>query len=61
MGDGMITTYNYWISLIHSNELDELELEIKDEIFKMVPYMEPNDIQTTQEDAINIAEGYNYE
>ena len=57
----MTDTYNYWISLIHSGALEELELEIKEEIFKMTPYMEPEDIDTTQEDAISLAQGYNYE
>jgi|TARA_R110000744_G_scaffold162672_1_gene279321 hypothetical protein len=36
----MTETYNYWLALIHSGNLEELELEIKEEIFKMNPYME---------------------
>jgi hypothetical protein len=57
----MTETYNYWLSLIHSGSLEELEIEIKEEIFKMTPYMDYSTTDITEEEAIDIAQGYNYE
>ena len=57
----MQETYNYWISLIHSGSLEELEVEIKEEIFKMTPYMDYSTRDITEEEAIGIAQGYKYD
>ena len=58
----MTETYNYWLSLLQSGKLEDLEMEIKEEVFKMTPYLEPEDIPDVEiDEAYNIAQGYNYE
>jgi hypothetical protein len=53
--------YQNWLMLIENNDIDELEEEIREEIQKLIPYMEAEDIDITQEEAIEAAEGYVYE
>jgi hypothetical protein len=53
--------YQNWLMLIENNDIDELEEEIREEIQKLIPYMEAEDIDITQEEAIEAAEGYIHE
>jgi hypothetical protein len=53
--------YQNWLMLIENNDIDELEEAIREEIQKLIPYMEAEDIDITQEEAIKAAEGYRYE
>jgi acetolactate synthase small subunit len=53
--------YQNWLMLIENNDIDELEEEIREEIQKLIPYMDAEDIDITQEEAIEAAEGYRYE
>ena len=53
----MTETYNYWLSLIHSGNLDELEIEIKEEIFRLTPYIEDDVQGMSVDEAWDIAEG----
>ena len=57
----MLETYNYWISLIHSGALEELELEIKEEIFKMNPYIEDSISDKGLDEIWGLAEAYVHE
>ena len=57
----MQETYNYWISLIHSGALEELELEIKEEIFKMSPYIEDSISDKGLDEIWGLAEEYVHE
>ena len=57
----MTETYNYWLSLIHSGNIDELESEIREEVFKLNPYLE-DDVQNIGiDEAWDRAEGYTHE
>jgi hypothetical protein len=53
--------YQNWLMLIENNDIDELEEAIREEIQKLIPYMDAEDIAITQEEAIEAAEGYVYE
>jgi hypothetical protein len=53
--------YQNWLMLIENNDIDELEEAIREEIQKRIPYMDAEDIDITQEEAIEAAEGYVYE
>ena len=57
----MLEKYNYWISLIHSANLDELEIEIKEEIFKMTPYIEDRISEKGIDEVWGLAERYTHE
>jgi hypothetical protein len=57
----MLETYNYWLSLIQSNEIHELELEIKEEIFKMTPYIEDRISDKGIDEVWGLAERYTHE
>jgi len=57
----MQETYNYWISLIHSGSLEELEIEIKEEIFKMSPYIEDSISDKGLDEIWGLAEAYVHE
>ena len=54
----MTETYNYWLALIHSGNLEELEIEIKEEIFKMNPHIEESTAGMGIDDAWGLAEAY---
>jgi hypothetical protein len=53
--------YQNWLMLIENNDIDELEEAIREEIQKLVPYLEAEDIDITAEEAVEAAEGYVYE
>jgi hypothetical protein len=53
--------YQNWLMLIENNDIDELEEAIREEIQKLIPYMDAEDIDITQEEAIEAAEEYVYE
>ena len=53
--------YQNWLMLIENNDIDELQEAIREEIHKLVPYLEAEDIDITEEEAIQAAEGYVYE
>tara|TARA_R110000796_G_scaffold177877_1_gene294646 strand:- start:180 stop:359 length:180 start_codon:yes stop_codon:yes gene_type:complete len=53
--------YKYWLMLIENNDIDELEMAIEEEIQKLIPPLEAEDIDITQEEAIEAAEGYIHE
>lgn len=53
--------YQYWLMLIENNDIDELEMAIEEEIQKLIPPLEAEDIDITQEKAIEAAKGYIYE
>jgi hypothetical protein len=53
--------YQNWLMLIENNDIDELEEGIKEEIQKLIPYMDAEDIDITEAEAIEAAEGYVYE
>ena len=53
--------YQYWLMLIENNDMDELEMAIEEEIQKLIPPLEGEDIDITQEEAIEAAEGYIHE
>ena len=53
--------YQYWLMLIENNDIDELEMAIEEEIQKLIPPLEGEDIDITQEEAIEAAEGYIHE
>jgi hypothetical protein len=53
--------YQNWLMLIENNDIDELEEAIREEIQKLVPYLEADDIDITEEEASEAAEGYVYE
>jgi hypothetical protein len=50
--------YQNWLMLIENNDIDELEEEIREEVRKLLPYMDAEDIDITEEEAIEAAEGY---
>lgn len=51
--------YNYWISLIHEQEYEVLEEELKEQVVLLSPSWEQENIpDISTEDAIDIAEGY---
>ena len=52
--------YQYWLMLIENNDIDELEMAIEEEIQKLIPPLEAEDIDITQEEAIEAAKGYIY-
>jgi hypothetical protein len=47
--------------LIENNDIDELEEAIREEVRKLIPYMDAEDIDITEEEAIEAAEGYVHE
>ena len=49
--------YQNWLMLIENNDIDELEEAIREEMQKLIPYMDAEDIDITQEEAIEAAEG----
>jgi hypothetical protein len=51
--------YQNWLMLIENNDIDELEEAIREEIQKLIPYMDAEDIDITE--AIQAAEGYIHE
>ena len=53
--------YQNWLMLIENNDIDELEMAIEEEIQKLIPPLEAEDIDITQEEAIEAAKGYVYE
>jgi hypothetical protein len=53
--------YQNWLMLIENNDIDELEEAIREEIQKLIPYMDAEDIDITEEEAIEAAEEYVYE
>jgi acetolactate synthase small subunit len=53
--------YQNWLMLIENNDIDELEEEIREEVRKLIPYMDAEDIDITEEEAIEAAEGYVHE
>jgi hypothetical protein len=53
--------YQNWLMLIENNDIDELEEAIREEIQNLIPYMDAEDIDITEEEAIEAAEGYVYE
>jgi hypothetical protein len=53
--------YQYWLMLIENNDIDELEMAIEEEIQKLIPPLEGEDMDITQEEAIEAAEGYIHE
>ena len=53
--------YQNWLMLIENNDIDELEMAIEEEIQKLIPPLEAEDIDITQEEAIEAAKGYIYE
>lgn len=57
----MTETYNYWLSLIHSGALDELEMEIMEEIFKMAPYIEESMSDKGLDEVWGLAERHTHE
>jgi hypothetical protein len=50
--------YQNWLMLIENNDIDELEEEIREEIEKLLPHMDAEDIDITEAEAIEAAEGY---
>jgi hypothetical protein len=50
--------YQNWLMLIENNDIDELGEEIREEIQKLIPYMDAEDIDITEEEAIEAAEAY---
>ena len=53
--------YQYWLMLIENNDIDELEEAIKEEMQKLIPYMDAEDIDITEAEAIEAAKGYVHE
>ena len=53
--------YQNWLMLIENNDIAELQEEIREEIRKLVPYLEAEDIDITEEEAIQAAEDYIHE
>ena len=53
--------YNHWLSLLRDGALAELDEELREEIHKATPYLEADDIDITEEEAIQAAEGYVHE
>jgi hypothetical protein len=53
--------YQNWLMLIENNDIDELEEAIREEVRKLIPYMDAEDIDITEEEAIEAAEGYVHE
>ena len=53
--------YQNWLMLIENNDIDELQEAIREEIHKLVPYLEAEDIDITEEEAIQAAEDYIHE
>jgi acetolactate synthase small subunit len=53
--------YQNWLMLIENNDIDELEEAIREEIQNLIPYMDAEDIDITEEEAIEAAEGYIHE
>jgi hypothetical protein len=37
--------YQYWLMLIENNDIDELEMAIEEEIQKLIPPLEAEDIE----------------
>jgi hypothetical protein len=57
----MTDIYNHWLLLLREGALAELDEEIREEIYKATPYMDAEDIDITEEEAIEAAEGYVHE
>ena len=57
----MTDMYNHWLSLLREGALAELDEELREEIYKLVPYLEAEDIDITEEEAIQAAEDYIHE
>jgi hypothetical protein len=53
--------YQNWLMYIENNDIDELEEEIREEVRKLIPYMDAEDIDITEAEAIEAAEGYVHE
>tara|TARA_R110000744_G_scaffold345538_1_gene450945 strand:+ start:272 stop:448 length:177 start_codon:yes stop_codon:yes gene_type:complete len=53
--------YQNWLMLIENNDIDELEEAIREEVQKLVPYLEAEDIDITEAEAIQAAEDYIHE
>ena len=53
--------YNHWLLLLREGSLAELDEELREEIHKSTPYLEAEDIDITEAEAIEAAEGYVYE
>ena len=53
--------YQNWLMLIGNNDIDELEEAIREEVQKLIPYLDADDIDITQEEAIEAAVGYVHE
>jgi hypothetical protein len=53
--------YQNWLMLIENNDIDELEEAIREEIQKLIPYMEAEDIDMTEEEALDAAMEHVYE
>jgi hypothetical protein len=53
--------YQNWLMLIENNDIDELEEAIREEIQKLIPYMDAEDIDITEEEALDAAMEYVYE
>tara|TARA_R110000744_G_scaffold334901_1_gene440254 strand:- start:6 stop:179 length:174 start_codon:yes stop_codon:yes gene_type:complete len=57
----MTGMYNYWLSLLREGALAELDEGISEEIQKLIPYMDAEDIDITEEEALDAAMEYVYE
>tara|TARA_R110000851_G_scaffold5671_2_gene23233 strand:- start:164 stop:337 length:174 start_codon:yes stop_codon:yes gene_type:complete len=57
----MTDMYNHWLLLLREGSLAELDEELREEIHKSTPYLEAEDIDITEAEAIEAAEGYVYE
>jgi hypothetical protein len=53
--------YQNWLMLIDDNDIAELQEEIREEVRKLIPYMDAEDIDITEAEAIEAAEGYIHE
>jgi hypothetical protein len=53
--------YQNWLMHIENNDIAELQEEIREEVRKLIPYMDAEDIDITEEEAIEAAEGYVHE
>ena len=62
MGLCMIDTYTYWLSLLYSRELQQLEDEIKDEIERSIrPLQSTRMTHISLDEAWGLAERYTHE
>jgi hypothetical protein len=53
--------YQNWLMHIENNDIAELQEEIREEVRKLIPYMDAEDIDITEAEAIEAAEGYVHE